>query len=69
MELTSPELTLTLPFDVVELKPQVQLFACCPVEGRQTLSNQVKPISLEPGEALWWHCAYCNGWHIMILPE
>ena len=69
MELTSPALALTLHFDVVELKHQVQLSACCPVESQQTVSQQLKPIFLEPGRGLWWRCSCCNGWHIIVLLE
>ena len=69
MALPTPDLALTLHFDVVELKPQVQLSTSCPVENRQTVSHQLKQISLEPGNGLWWGCSCCNGWHIIVLSE
>jgi hypothetical protein len=69
MALTTPELALTLHFDVVELKQQVHLSACCPVENRQTVSHQLRQISLEPGNGLWWRCLCCNGWHIIVFSE
>jgi hypothetical protein len=69
MALITPNLALTCHFDVAELKPQVQLSTRCPVENRQTVSHQLKQISLEPGNGLWWRCSCCNGWHIIVLSE
>lgn len=69
MPSTLPEPQLNLRFNISELKHYIQLTAYCPVEKRETVSQEMKQILLENGKGLWWHCSCCAGWHIITSWE
>jgi len=39
----------------------------CPVSGKPViLKNHRESIDIPHGQAIWWHCPSCYGWHILI---
>ena len=41
----------------------------CPVTGMQAQKLTQKPVVILDGQASWWHCSACQGWHIHLEQE
>ena len=41
----------------------------CPISERQVTAGQSKRIVFPGGQATWWHCPVCQGWHLITLTE
>jgi hypothetical protein len=41
----------------------------CPTTARQVVANDMKPYSIPGGQAIWWHCPACQGWHIQMTDD
>lgn len=41
--------------------------ACCPITQKWTIvENKKAYFSIPGGQASWWYCEECNGWHILV---
>ncbi len=49
----------------VKLAPKQQI-AFCPNIKRSVPITQLKYFSISNGQAGWWHCPVCQGWHVQI---
>ena len=46
------------------------ILACCPCSGEEVVgSGWHKSFSLPNGEASWWYCPACYGWHVVMGDE
>jgi hypothetical protein len=43
-----------------------QLLIYCPVNCKQVMANDWEQISIPGGQATWWHCPECRGWHVVV---
>jgi hypothetical protein len=44
----------------------LQSLVYCPVIREQVMANGRKHFSIPGGQATWWHCPECQGWHVVI---
>jgi hypothetical protein len=41
--------------------------ACCPITQQWTIvENRKAYFSIPGGQASWWYCEECHGWHILV---
>ena len=45
-----------------------QILTSCPVTGVQAKKLTENRIVIPNGQANWWHCSACQGWHINLAP-
>lgn len=43
-----------------------QILIRCPVTGEQAKKLTENCIVIPNGQANWWHCSACRGWHINL---
>jgi hypothetical protein len=48
---------------------KIQAVAHCPVANQQVTAGPSKQISFPGGQAIWWQCPLCQGWHIFTNEE
>jgi hypothetical protein len=48
----------------LEIRPQALIY--CPVTGEQAKKLAENYIVMSYGQAIWWHCSACRGWHIAL---
>jgi len=46
-----------------------QAIGQCPIANQQIATGPSKQISFPGGQATWWQCPACQGWHIVTLNE
>ncbi|MEW5958815.1 MAG: hypothetical protein AB1801_13870 [Chloroflexota bacterium] len=44
-----------------------QASAHCPLSEQQVTAGPSKRIVFPGGQATWWHCPACQGWHLFTL--
>ena len=47
-----------------ETRPQILIY--CPATGEQAKKLIENRIVVPYGQAIWWHCSVCGGWHIAL---
>lgn len=38
----------------------------CPATGHITRRDTGQPFAIPNGQATWWHCSACGGWHASL---
>ena len=38
----------------------------CPIAKTHTRGKDLKIALIPYGQAIWWHCTECDGWHVKI---
>lgn len=38
----------------------------CPVTCEQVAMNSCRQLSVPGGQATWWRCPECGGWHVVV---
>ena len=44
-----------------------RLFPTCPSTGQITRRSEGKTFTIPNGQAVWWRCSACGGWHTTLL--
>jgi hypothetical protein len=44
-------------------------YACCPITGKRGRADCLDQVPVPGGQAIWWHCLACGGWHVNLLEE
>lgn len=48
------------------LKLSFQVMTHCPATNRLTIRDDKEPLEVPGGQATWWRCSACNGWHVVV---
>lgn len=46
-----------------------QYTRCCPINDKPVTVTPRQRHSILDGEAIWWHCPECRGWHLSLDAE
>ena len=49
-----------------ESQQNLSLVFCPTSQQSVSLKQDRNPIDIPDGQAIWWHCPICEGWHISI---
>lgn len=49
-----------------KLTQSLQPTIYCPITNRPVSPDNWKQFSVPGGQAIWWHCSECLGWHVVI---
>ncbi len=56
--------------DLSSLREKHWILTCCPRTGEEVVgSSQSKTLPIPGGQALWWFCPACCGWHLKMIRE
>jgi hypothetical protein len=50
-------------------KPTFHVLGSCPVTGKLAERQESDLFSIPQGQAVWWKCSACNGWHASIMED
>lgn len=50
-------------------KTRFPILTYCPVTGEKTKKLTQNHIIMPYGQASWWHCLACGGWHLALEQE
>jgi len=50
-------------------QPVFQVIEKCPMTGKLAERGEENSFSIPDGQAIWWNCSACQGWHASVLPE
>lgn len=67
-----PEFYMAPLHKVTPLSPMqasLPLLGLCPTTGRLTKSGSVEQYFIPEGQVVWWQCAECTGWHIILVSD
>jgi len=38
----------------------------CPQTRKKVKNNDFQILAVPGGQAIWWHCPACRGWHVIM---
>jgi hypothetical protein len=38
----------------------------CPIKGLAVSESIITKIETPDGQAIWWQCSACHGWHVIV---
>lgn len=38
----------------------------CPTTNKMAIRSDRDPLSVPGGQATWWRCSACKGWHVSV---
>ena len=48
------------------IEPNLRVVTRCPATDKLAIRSDRDPLSVPGGQATWWHCSACKGWHVSV---
>lgn len=45
---------------------EARVMTRCPTTNKLAIRSDRNPLDVPGGQAIWWYCSACKGWHVSV---